>query len=199
MIESLSYKASDFFIRNNKIKLEDRDAFAYGLRRLILNGFMLITFSILGLITNRFIEIYIFLLFFIPLRKYAGGFHCNNPLTCYISSCLCVMSGVYMAKYINSIFILFILATISMICILLLSPVQDKHKKISQNEQKAYKRVIKRLFIINTIICIMIYNYGLFLPVKLCVSGIFIESLLVIFGVFKNLCDNKTINNPDFN
>ncbi len=186
MIDSLSYKAADFFIRNNKIRLEDRDAFAYGLRRLILNAFMLITFLFLGIITNKLIETCAFLLFFIPLRKYAGGFHFDNSISCYISSCLCVLFGVYIPICIKNIGVFCFIGFMSAIIISLLAPVQNKHKMLSANEKAAYKRVIMTLIMVDVVICTILFHFGLFKFAKLCISSMFIEFLLVIIGDFKS-------------
>ena len=102
MLNSVSYKISDFFIHNGKIQSEDREVFAYGIRRLILNAFMMISFMCLGFITNKLLEIGFFLVFFIPLRKYAGGFHFDNSVICYVFSCLCVLVGAYMPTLIEN-------------------------------------------------------------------------------------------------
>ena len=110
------------------------------------------------------------------------------------------MGGVYVSEYINNIAILLVLGLLSTIGILLLAPIQDKHKKISENEKKAYKRIIKRLLITNAIICIVFYNCGLLSLIKICVVGVCVEFLLVISGNIKNFLNNtQNYNKSNFN
>ena len=186
MLESISYKISDLYIENGSINSEDREIFAYGIRRLILISFMILTFTVIGIVMNGLLNILIFLIFFIPLRKYAGGFHCEGQLNCYMGSCLCVILAIIIAREFNNYNFLLILSAISAISIITFAPVQDRHKKLTENEKKVFKRKTLILLAIDAIICIIFSLLKLFPFLKLIIVGVLIEGLLIILGIIKN-------------
>ena len=88
-----------------KIIPEDESAFftfAFGL--MLSQAFGIATCLIIGAIFQCIIESIIYLLFFIPLRTFSGGFHAGSHLKCYISSVLLFGFSVFLGVYISTIF-----------------------------------------------------------------------------------------------
>ena len=88
-----------------KIIPEDESAFftfAFGL--MLSQAFGIATCLIIGAIFQCIIESIIYLLFFIPLRTFSGGFHAGSHLKCYISSVLLFGFSVFLGVYISIIF-----------------------------------------------------------------------------------------------
>ena len=191
MFDFISYTISDYFIKINKIQFEDREIFAYGIRRLLLNIFILLCFSIIGLATNSIYEIYVFLLFFVPLRKYAGGFHFHNSYLCFIFSCICVYIPVLISKYINNINIFLLCGIMSSLVIISLAPIQSKNKNLSDNEKTIYKIITKKIIVVYIALSILFYINELILFVKIIILGIIIEAILLFVAKIKYYFINK--------
>lgn len=109
----------------------------------------------IGLVMKDVLSVLIFLLSFIPLRSYAGGYHANRAWQCIILSNLCVFIVLVLARVINSLNcanLLLGLEVFAGIIILLLAPVNSKNKILSSNERKFYKKIV---------FCILILQYAL--------------------------------------
>lgn len=100
-------------ISRNIIKAEEADIYIYGLENALLNLFNILISASLSLLFHS-TGIYIFLLLtFIPLRRFAGGFHFNNPVLCMFFSQLCLLVPQliihHVTKYQTVIVVLFII------------------------------------------------------------------------------------------
>lgn len=82
-------------LRANLITEQDQALYLYGINGFLFLTMNLLTTFLLGYLTNHFIEMLVFLIFFIPLRSYAGGFHTKKKIICYCFSNLILATIVY--------------------------------------------------------------------------------------------------------
>lgn len=75
MLYRLSEHITDLLIENGSIEKQDKSVYKYGIEMVIAIAFNIITVIIIGYAMGMFLECIIFLLFFMPLRSYAGGYH----------------------------------------------------------------------------------------------------------------------------
>ena len=187
MLNSLSYKISDFFITNGKIALGKRDVFAYGISRLFTNAILLVSFVLIGWLMRDIKSVFIFLLFFIPLRKYAGGFHFNSNCCCYMASCLEVILVVIFRYAFSCLVLCLIFEFIASFIILRLAPIQSSNKKLTPNEKRIYKCKVKKIVIIYiffSLLCILLKINRVYI---LIIASLFVESLLLLITKTKSL------------
>lgn len=82
MINKISNNIADYFFENKMIERNDKDLYIYGLQLIISSLIGIATILCICIILNKFIDSIIFLLCFIILRNYCGGYHANSYLKC---------------------------------------------------------------------------------------------------------------------
>lgn len=101
---------------------------------------------LLGIVSGRWLEIILFVISFVTLRRYAGGYHCKNSRTCFWMSSLIMAIAVYgivlLEIWINterSIILWLCLWEMAAGCfILLAAPVEAPEKPLDAQEKKVY-------------------------------------------------------------
>lgn len=66
------------------IEEEYREVYIYGIQVLMLDLLETFIALLLGFVSCRLLEIILFLLMFVPLRQFAGGYHASTSLKCTI-------------------------------------------------------------------------------------------------------------------
>lgn len=66
-----------------KMFLEDEELYRYGVQMLGSELANISVAFVLGLISGRWLEIIFFVLSFVSLRRYAGGYHCKTSRSCF--------------------------------------------------------------------------------------------------------------------
>lgn len=126
------------------IRKDEITIYRYGFDALCTVMLQMISIFILAIVVGNFFETLLFYLAFIPLRIYAGGYHANTRLKCYLLSlanyiifslalvfvpgkmyfalilCGCVLSGVIVLKY---------------------APIVHRSRKVSNHIKKHYRTV----------------------------------------------------------
>ena len=101
----------------------------------------ILTALFIGILFGETLQIILFMLAYIPLRSYAGGWHSRTPLRCYIFSVIMLivvsvgMKYLYMAEWVYYV----ILAAAASV-VLILASVEDRNKPLDEIEHKIYKR-----------------------------------------------------------
>jgi len=158
-------KAADNMV-NKLVKMkiigaEDCELYRFGIETALLKGIHLISYLILGLMLGKTFELIIFLIAFIPLREYAGGYHAATKKGCYIISCLCILSILLILRvfpavyYSNSMY----LALFSGVLLLFLVPVESKNKPLDDSEKAYFKS--KAGFIIVLLLTLSLFLFML--------------------------------------
>lgn len=99
MIEKISHKLAVLAIEKEEISRENYDIYKYG----FVVGIELlisIVFSILLAISFKSVlELFLFLIIFVPLRAFAGGIHLKTFIGCFFLSMFVLLSIIGIAKY----------------------------------------------------------------------------------------------------
>lgn len=141
MIQSLSSNITDQLVKNGIIVLEEKEIYSYGLQRGFTMVINILLSLVIGLVLGMPLESIIFMVAYIPLRSYAGGYHARTQFTCHILSLVIIVVALLAIKFIswtNTFSILLLLISGSLICFL--SPVPDSNKPLNEKEIKAYKK-----------------------------------------------------------
>lgn len=178
---------ADVLVQQNIICVEDQEIYEFGLGQLF---FQLINFTvaaIIGIFMGRFWEVLLFLIAYIPLRRYAGGWHASTQVRCFwISTLLIVIALLIIGAIPLTGLALTWLIVPGAIILFILAPVADTNKPLSRNEHKIYGR---RARIILTVILAITVGLALFkrLNVVACIgTAISILSIMLVLGFIKN-------------
>lgn len=76
----------NILINNHVINREEADIYKYGLFVLNFNLLIIFSFLLQGFLSSQLKFTVLFLAFYLPLRIYLGGYHCETPQRCFIVS-----------------------------------------------------------------------------------------------------------------
>ena len=102
MFRGISAKLTDKLISLKTIDSDDREIYEFGIQHIFITLLNIITIVMIGFLLRSTGEALVFILAFIPLRIFAGGFHFSSPTRCYIFSS-CFVAAVLLAMRYYSI------------------------------------------------------------------------------------------------
>lgn len=187
MFRDISSKLTDKLISLKTIDPEDREIYEFGIQHIFITIFNISTVLLLGLLLGDLKEAMIFIFAFIPLRIFAGGFHFNSPIMCYIfSSCFVALVLLAMRYLSIPLLIYCLLYCLSGIIILTFAPVEDKNKPLDQLEKKVYRKRTIIVFVAENMIMLLFCSLKFYIAAKCIMVSIIALGLLIVLGVIKN-------------
>lgn len=165
---------------------EEKEIIEYGLYQGFLMLINILTTFFLGFIFNVLWQSIIFLISYMLLRTYAGGYHANTKNRCYILSVVIMIICFFL---INNFELTMkfgvLLSAISGILIFTLAPVANDVKPLEEVEVKIYKNKARKIFVIEFAIAIiaeMLGKNSIFGTIVLSIST---TSILLALGYLK--------------
>lgn len=141
MVRKVSKKVTDRLLSRNAIKDEDYEIYQYGLEQLFTSILNMLTLFVIGSIMGMIWQGIIFVLSFMLLRKYAGGYHASTPLRCYLLTTLIITVALSVMKYLEiSILIYLVLLMVSSVIVYMLTPVEAVNKEFDKIEKIIYRK-----------------------------------------------------------
>ena len=141
MVGKVSRKVTDRLLSRNAIKDEDYEIYQYGLEQLFTSILNMLTLLVIGSIMGMIWQGIIFVLSFMLLRKYAGGYHASTPLGCYLLTTLIITVALSVMKYFEiSILIYLVLLMVSSVIVYMLTPVEAVNKGLDKIEKIIYRK-----------------------------------------------------------
>ncbi len=187
-MEAITLKFVNMLINNSIIKKEDAEIYIYGFKEMIFIILNVLTTLFIGLLFNKIFEVILFMITYIPIRVYAGGYHARTKLRCYIFSAIMLIGVCYILKFNllqNSILII-IPTILSSFTILALAPVEDENKPLDEIEIEVYtKRTIRNLIIVLIVLCITLIFNKINLSACICIS-LLCNGIMLILGKINN-------------
>ncbi|GHU80679.1 hypothetical protein FACS1894191_6480 [Clostridia bacterium] len=195
MLSSFAERITERFIQNGVIASEDREIYQYGFEMGISQIINIISTVLIGFLFQMPLESITFLLSFMTLRTYTGGYHSSSHLKCYALSVsvtaillgLCRLLIIWEAAYTVS-------AAVGLIgiCLLVcLAPVEDKNKPMDAVEQIVFRgRAMRNLAIWCIVTVIMVFTPLWRVALTLCLS-LFAMGITAACGQMKNYALHK--------
>ena len=142
MIHAWAENISSFFIDNSVISENDRKVYSYCFELLISELINILIILAVAILSKQYVNIAVFLISFLLLRKWAGGYHANTHYGCtlilFLILTLFIVSEIvlsYNAKCILQFFNIF--TSLPIICIF--APVDNSNKPIKDEQRKKFK------------------------------------------------------------
>lgn len=190
-IAKLSRRIGDNLVRSNVVKAEDAEIYIYGINQILVSILNISSALIISLFFGVFLEVAVFMVAYIPLRTFAGGYHAKTPLRCYIFSVIMLIIVSLGLKYLSLIeWVYYVVFVLTIIIICVLSPVEDKNKPLDEIEYKVYKKRTIVITITETFIGFMLVIIGINnLFVAVVYSFVALSAMLIV-GKVKLLITN---------
>lgn len=178
-------KVYNLLISNN-INI-DRDVFDYGF--LILKTYIkyLLVVIPLSIFFNLFFQLICFIIVFIPLRRYIGGYHLDSMKACFIASVLITFFIIFFSTHIGYIplFIKIVVMFITIFTTYHIGAMDHPNKRISLEEKKNYTSKAIKIELLYLLLVIFfhlnnvyVFSNILFLTIIFCVLNAFVTYLI---------------------
>lgn len=201
MFKQWSKDISLMLIANKIITFENREAYSYGIELFLFKASLYIIVAVIALITHTLIPSAIFVVSYILLRQYNGGYHCKTAEMCMIISIFMylIFLLLYKLDYGNTKKILLISSCISLLSIAVFSPVENINNPLTVKEKRKYH--IISVVISAALGAVMILGYilniiNLFYAISYALTA---DAVLIIFGLRRNKnekdCNESNSNN----
>ena len=141
MIHRLACKATNIFIREGSAQEEDRELYIFGAEQGIWMLLNVATAGILGCLTGELLSCIVYLLLYIPLRRYAGGFHAAGYVRCWAGSGVMILAVLLAVRYREvPIWAELLIILACAVLIARLSPVTVPNRPLSDEEKTIYRK-----------------------------------------------------------
>lgn len=178
LLQNIAEDITFVLLKNKIIDMKDRDIYIYGFQIILSTLIVTSTLLGLGLLLDKMIITLGFMIVFILLRTYTGGYHADKFRSCFIISITIYLSELLLSGVVPDNF----KRSIGMICIFIatliiyrLSPVEHKNNPLSLKEKNKYRKISRLLTLLITTISLL----GFFVSEAL-IDFWFIVSLTVI-------------------
>lgn len=198
MIDKLSNSVLGYLLNKEVIRNDNivKEYYKYGIEITISSIISLLLIFVIGAGTNCIFESIVFLVFFIPIRQYTGGYHANTYFKCNLSMCIIFSSVIIIYKNLYCNMQEYSCLAVSILCsivYIIFCPVENLKKPICPQKRKSYKVLGAMLGICYGIIAAILtalkYKTGLLIMLTLLAV-----TVLVIAGVISKKgeeCDKE--------
>ena len=189
MNSGITEKITASLIRNGAVASEDADLYSYGIRQGLFMMLNIVTTLIIGLLFAVLEESVIFMIAYIPLRTYAGGYHAKTQLRCYLFSVLMLSAafgGIKLVHWTDPGY--FIITLCAAIIIILLAPLESENKPFNEIEKAVYKKRTHIILSILTAIALIFWLSGSKLISISITMALAVTALMLVLGVDKSAC-----------
>lgn len=152
MFHNLAVDVAFLLIKNKIVDIEQRDIYIYGLEVILLNGSLLLVFLIISLLCGEMINFWAYLLFFLPLRIFSGGYHAESGERCFILSTILYGVSIIATKFLPLLFqswFFNLIGVSAVIVIIVISPLVNKNNPLTKTQQKSNRIIVCLLLAID--------------------------------------------------
>lgn len=161
MLEILSRHITQWLIKKKVILEDDSEVYEYGLFQLIMNVIDICTIFLLAICFQEIFSVICFVVSFALLRKYAGGYHANTVLRCYLVTTIATVLAILWIKFVVVPFIVILgIWVVSGITIVLLAPVSNRNKILDDVEYVVYRKKALSIWGVECVIMLLFKFIG---------------------------------------
>lgn len=143
-MKSISGKIADILEIRGVIQEDDINECRYGLEMFISSSVEVLSILLISIFVRNFVETLLFFAAFIPLRVYAGGYHANTKLRCYLIS-LATYAVFALILYIlpNDTYMIIIEVEVlfTFVIVLAFAPIIHYNKNVNYIEISNYRKI----------------------------------------------------------
>ncbi len=146
----------NWLIGEKTINEEERELYEYALSVLWSSVSLLILVLIVGVITGTVREGLLFLLPFLIMRKFSGGFHTRRMWTCIVSSTIVLSTCMVCIKYLCTGIMMNIVLVIALCSLMIWSPVDTENRRLNPEEKRSCKAIVFAMAVVFGLLYLML-------------------------------------------
>ncbi len=162
MLHEMCAILANCICKNNYITDNDKkEVVTYGFEILVSTVINVIIVLLIGFINKRLFETILFLISFMPLRTYSGGYHATTHMRCFLILLGCVMVQYVLLNSlpINIINVLSITMLVyGEIVIFILAPIIDNNHPMSKQQINNIHKICKTMLLIILLIALVFFE-----------------------------------------
>ena len=163
MINHISKMITNFFLQQKSISEDEKEIYQYGVEITISSILNILLILLLSILVRSVLSGIVFLVCFIYVRRYTGGYHAETYFRCNSALCITYIIVFFISKGVRvSNYVLLLFLLISFIIVIRYSPVNNIHKRLSEIEKKRYHYLAVTVYIIFSIIGFFIIEFNIF-------------------------------------
>lgn len=148
MLNKLAAKISSKMLQRGVISGEMFDIYVYGFELVLSFLFSVAVMLFVGIVTNRILHTILFLLVFITLRSFSGGYHANTYGVCFMVTISVFIVTILLAEYINICWWYYLLLlSVGLPLIYIFAPIEHHNKPLETNDKARCKMISTILFL----------------------------------------------------
>ena len=194
MFRNLAEDIAFLLIKNKIVDIEERDTYIYGIEVILLNGGLLLVFLLISLLSGTMINFWAYLMFFIPLRTFSGGYHAKTSECCFVLSTIMYGISVAVTKFLPLLYLDFywwMTGGISVLIILIFAPLINSNNPLNEFQKKRNRIIVYSLLITDLVFFILCYIFNWKIATNEMIFVIFDAVLLIIGKVSQYINDEK--------
>jgi len=144
MLQRLSENLSHYLVKQNAATEEKREIIQYGLQSLISTGLAVVLILVIALLLGQFWESVVFLVGFVFLRRYTGGYHAGTYFRCFATTILAYLLNIGLIRLMDEarvLPVLIVILAISIVPIFLFSPHVNPRHPMTEREIRLFGRI----------------------------------------------------------
>ena len=148
MLNKLAAKISSKMLQRGVISGDMFDIYVYGFELVLSFLFSVAVMLFVGIVTNRILHTILFLLVFITLRSFTGGYHANTYGVCFMVTISVFIVTILLAEYINICWWYYLLLlSVGLPLIYIFAPIEHHNKPLETNDKARCKMISTILFL----------------------------------------------------
>lgn len=194
MISIISSRIVKWLLRAGAISQQDKELYEYAAFSFLFSFMPLALAMVVGGLLGMFFEGIAFILPFVLIRKFSGGYHLNSSKVCFFLSTAIIILALLLIKYVIAsgtvtYYMPFVIA--AAIQIFITSPIDSEARQLRIKERCAFRRIAR--IMVSLTLCIffaaLVFNWDSFAA---CIgSGIVLTAVLQWPCVIKILNERK--------
>lgn len=181
------YHCADFcaekLIQHTNIPSSHKPVFRYGIELTISTLSSILSVLFLSLLLNATIETIVFLIAYMSLRIWSGGYHAKTYARCFLSTNLTYLAVLAFARILpalKSVWPSLILLFAANTVIFLWAPVRNEHHPLSKERYRRNKRIARTLLLIYDFVFILFFVFQNKLLFIFSVSVAAVAALMIV-------------------
>lgn len=150
-------------IKNKIISIDERDVYLYGTEVVLLNICLLIIISTVSFAFDAVLHLVAFVIVFIPLRSFAGGYHAKTSELCMVLSTVIYTISLFAVKILpmfDNLILSGIVVLILCLIVLFLAPQTSMNNELSNRQFRRNKYIVRILLALYFALFILCYLLG---------------------------------------
>lgn len=161
MKSSVTERFGEVLVQNKVISLEEKELVIYGLQQGLIMILNVLSSIIIGYIFGMVWQSVVFMITYIPLRSYVGGYHARTQVRCYLFSIVLISLVLWGIKLIPwTSFICVIVSILIGIVVFVFAPRADENKPLDELETDVFRKRARIIYLVQELILLSLLIIG---------------------------------------